>query len=518
MARGQVFSLPNQSANLIETSNKDEANAVAVLNPNDGVVYLKLNGPAGPTPSQWDWKLPSQSYGLFPGPWVSLGLYYLDQSGSGRSGELNVYDSQDKLYTPYIIAIGRAVQAAGTAVDISQGSQPANPPASTIRLWADGAGNLHYLSSTGVDKTILDTSTPLGGDLYGTIPNAHISVQANQNIQMSNSSYLLWTDASITRWNAAQLRLNGSAGVTIQGPLVIEGSSNLSVGGTSTLTGFVTHPAGASFGNVDISLIRTIYGMNNSIYITNNGSVWQMHGAFSADNTLTITGISYLAELHTSGYIYADGGHIYLYTGASQCHISVWNANQTRIYGALMIDGAAPNADLYLAGNGAHLQWNTGYWIGNNSTLITTNGNFQGSSAYYFGGASVNITWNGTYLNFSHSIQFNTPGNQIVWSNGSYISGNAGYVQGSQRALKHSVTPIADSELLAQVSDPRLHVTSYYWEGETKPNTGFIADEIAQVLPKNVVRNKNGEPSGYNPQEMIAILWGAVRELSKKVG
>jgi hypothetical protein len=174
MARGQVFTLPSAQASLIETLSKEEMDSVAVLNPNDGVVYLKLNGAAGPTPSQWDWKLPSQSYGLFPGPWISLGLYYLDQSGSGRSAELNVYDSSDKLYTPYIVAIGRAVQSAGTTMDISQGNQPQNPPAGTGRLWIDAQNNLHVLNSTGADQQEIDNNDAAGGHLTGIYPNPSI--------------------------------------------------------------------------------------------------------------------------------------------------------------------------------------------------------------------------------------------------------------------------------------------------------------------------------------------------------
>jgi len=148
---------------------------MAVLNPNDGFLYIKMNGPAGPAVSQWDWKLPSQSYGLFPGPWTSIGVYYIDQSGSNRSADINIYDSDQKLYLPSIIAIGRAVALAGSALDISQGTIPANPPASTVRLWVDGSGNLHKVDSVGADETILDNNSVLGGELHGTFGAAIIN-------------------------------------------------------------------------------------------------------------------------------------------------------------------------------------------------------------------------------------------------------------------------------------------------------------------------------------------------------
>src|SRR5215469_5415298 len=117
MPRGQVLTIPNGQAVLVTTLSREQKASVAMLNPNDGVVYVKLNGPALNTPTMWDWKLPSQSYGQFPGPWESLGAYYQDASGSGRTAEVNVYESDTQIAIPSFIAIGRAVEAAGTTVD-----------------------------------------------------------------------------------------------------------------------------------------------------------------------------------------------------------------------------------------------------------------------------------------------------------------------------------------------------------------------------------------------------------------
>src|SRR5215831_14061120 len=137
MPRGQIVDIPTGTGQLITTLSREEKESLAILNPNDGVVYIKLNGSSKDSPTLWDWKLPSQSYGQFPGPWQSLGLYYVDQSGSGRFAELNIYESDSQLAIPQIVAIGRAVQQAGTNVDITQGGQPQNPPSGTSRLWID---------------------------------------------------------------------------------------------------------------------------------------------------------------------------------------------------------------------------------------------------------------------------------------------------------------------------------------------------------------------------------------------
>src|SRR5215472_17386672 len=122
MARGQILTIPNQSGVLVTTLSREQKASLSMFNSNDG-----------PTQANWDWKVPSQSYCQLPGPWESLGVYHLDQSGSGRTAEVNVYELDSQISVPSFIAIGRAVEAAGTTMDISQGGQPANPPASTIR-------------------------------------------------------------------------------------------------------------------------------------------------------------------------------------------------------------------------------------------------------------------------------------------------------------------------------------------------------------------------------------------------
>src|ERR1043165_8041232 len=126
MPKGQNIILANSTGTLITAPNASENQSFAILNPNDGIVYATVDGAA--TPTNWDWKLPSQSYGLFPGPWQSVGLYFLDQSGAGRQGELTLYASDQKLIIPDIKSIGRALQAQLTTMDVTQGTQPANPP------------------------------------------------------------------------------------------------------------------------------------------------------------------------------------------------------------------------------------------------------------------------------------------------------------------------------------------------------------------------------------------------------
>jgi len=171
--------------------------------------------------------------------------------------------------------------------------------------------------------------------------------------------------------------------------------------------------------------------------------------------------------------------------------------------------------------NSNHMYWDNstlGQWgtVGNTFRHYSNNG-------YYFDLQPQSGTGFTRTGGNAPSIQYPTKDNQLGWPNGSYISGNAGYVQGSKRALKRAVEIVPDSHLLTLVADQRMPVSSFRWNESdhthhvNRRDLGFMADDIAVVLPDQVVRNEGGEPSGYNPQELTAILWGAVRALSSRV-
>lgn len=153
--------------------------SLSVLNPNDGVLYVSNNRAVESVAyGSWDWKVPSQSYAVLPGPWLSVGMLYVDQSGAGRSGEIISYYWTERIKIPIFYAIGRALAAASTAMDITQGTVPANPPAGTDRLWADASGNLWVVLSDGSTFKLADSNDPLGGVLTGTLPNPGMAANA----------------------------------------------------------------------------------------------------------------------------------------------------------------------------------------------------------------------------------------------------------------------------------------------------------------------------------------------------
>jgi hypothetical protein len=574
MARGQILTIPNQTSQLITTLSREQKASLSLLNPNDGICYVKLNSNAGPTVAAWDWKIPSQSYCQLPGPWESLGVYYLDQSGSGRTAEVNVYELDSQISVPSFIAIGRAVQQAGTTMDISQGAQPSNPPASTVRLWADGSGNLHILSPSGVDKTLVDSSTALGGDLYGTIPAAHINVQGSNQLQLNtnfgfqvngpnliysanNGSHLFWNGFG-GGWAGIQcgtILANGS--IAANGGITVPANQTISMrDGTSPIYWYDQ--------NHRIFCNNTVTGSENTMNFYEYGQfIWRCTSVNQTLMTLQTNGVLTVTApsgggLNSVGYVIAgtylqapvvyvpdnqayitsDGSKNLIVrcttfqvqnTGGTQAQAQVggvtidvngnnngsWNSSQAIQLGP----GSGEGITSQRVGGGNN-QFGIDFWTSSNKRGYFTNGGdfVLTNGSYCFGnGTSVKIQWNGTYFNFTNSIQFNTTGNQVNWPNGSYISGNAGYVQGSKESLKENIIALNDNDCLRQVTDPRMVVRSYTWPEDPRNSLGFMAEEVAEVLPLYVIRDEKNNPSGYVPQELVALLWGAVRNLNDRL-
>jgi hypothetical protein len=444
-------------------------------------------------------------------------MYFQDQSGASSTGQVVVYASMDKLEIPQFWSIGRALLTAGSTLDINTGSQPQNPPANTVRLWADGNGDLHILSGSGSDNLVYDSSNigavTLGGDLAGTISVGTVNLRNLSPISGrdtggtthrlsglwndNNPYYFLPTNASSIIFysdNSGQI-----ATLTHAGTLTINGYMNVN--------GNILY-FGAGSGNIT---------WNGSMLIASHSFMTVGIGYYFAGSSgIAITWNTANTTIQLTHNLELPNGHLYVGSVATGAHLSVWNANQLRVYGQLMVDGN----QLFFNNAAMQVTFATGYYINNpaGTSLINTNGNFQTTSNYYFGSTAVTIGWNGTYLALSHSLIFPATGNQVVWPNSSYISGTAGYVQGSRRDQKQNIVPVGDHRLSNQVLDPRLVVYSFEWKEDGKRGLGFMLDEMEQVLPAYVVKDEAGESVGYSIQELTAILWAALRDLTTRVG
>lgn len=590
--QGLQFTIPN---NTEQHQSYQATGSFVVYNPNDGVCFVATDRTA--SLQSWDYKIPSQSGGKFPGPINSyLSLYFQDQSGASSTSQVVVYASMDKLDIPHFWSIGRALLTAGSTLDINTGNQPQNPPQNSVRLWVDGTGTLHKLDATGVDEVMLDNSNyatyiggyVMGGDVQQTLNNTLVDrasggfTVARNNANTGNtlmpglnfaagggegiSSARSGTNVfGLTFWtnSAPRMYIDNAAGNIVT-------SGNLGVGILTQVSGVTrylylgdTNHYISDGSGIDHMSFTTYTGLF-SWYAVNTGREWMtltaggglyvhndLHSDRSNDSGYWYPGNSgnHYVGFDGSNWIFSSPGAIYtggdIQAGNYLGNFSLLHAARYAYSEQSMSVNTSGSNNGTLAssgdGNGLYFGGIGGGGSGEGIASKRTGGGNQFGLDFYFGwsvGVQMNgsgitiignnlffgtlngsnrIQWNGTYFNFSNSIQFNTTGNQVVWPNGSYISGNAGYVQGSQQELKQNIVVLDDAALLTQVIDTRMPVNSYNWPGDDRQSVGFMAEDVAQVLPLYVMRDDKGQPSGYVPQELTAILWGAVRSLDARV-
>jgi len=516
MAIGQIITVQSGTSQLITAKSHSEVQSLGVLNPNDGIVYIKLNGPATFQTPEYDWKLPSQSYGLFPGPWQSVGLYYQDESGTARSGDIDVYESDiQQPDIPAIVAIGRAVQGQSSAMDVVQGPQPGNPGAGVSRLWVDPSGHLNILQPNGTNYGVIDTNnlaanvgpvinnTALGGDLFGTVSNGHIGVQYGGQIGLRIANGTFQPHIQLDGSGNVMLWASGGAGFrwvnqanSLQW-MALDTSANLNVANNIQASGGTYYIGDQNHGIVNSG--------GNLIYLSSVGHqhfFWET-GSPATNATVNMGTANINGNAIVSGVTQTNP----IYFIDNQTQLERWNPGQLRMPsgGGLMIDfGSQTPATLQLnggsgGGGGPYIQWNySGFWLGSyNGGLImsgpliyfSNNGGlylqWTGSYFYFYGGS---IMTSGGYLYFQGSGSYylaSASGNMTIGGSALWIAGNCGvqgvgpgygfqapnsaaaygqgyanaWINASSRKFKDNIQPLDNP--IAIVLNPELHAVQY---------------------------------------------------------
>jgi len=514
MAIGQIVIIQsNQGTQVRIPSGNYLYPTIRVLNPNDGIVYVKEN--AGITNigyGAWDYKIPSQSFGVLPAEsqgWQNVGLWYTDQSGTNRPAEVTVYLSQQKLQEPAFVAIGRALIQQSTTVDIVQGSQPGNPGAGITRLWCDTLGHLNILQSNGTSYTVLDSNnastyiTPivnnaaLGADLFGTVSAGHISIAYGSAIYMRDST----------------------------------GGSHTAIAYASTgnqpIMGLYSAGGGIWILNAAGNAWQHQFQDNGNFLHTGNGTV---NGNFAVSGAGTVTGGLDVGSINTKG------GVAYFIDAT---HYIQWASPWWTLAGG---NGLLISANtLGLAGGAAQLGW-SGTWVSFNVPIIS------GGAVYMFGTTGAGFTaWDGTWLTTPNHIivQGNVRISQQFAAYGSYngsnfnafLCANANNYTGQGLAfswntwssLDHAtqyslrIDPVTDPlSIVNAISGYSYDHASIDAEGnpirteegviQTAPTYGFRPSEVAEYLPELVDENKEH----LDMMRMVVVLWEAVKELDAR--
>ena len=210
----------------------------------------------------------------------------------------------------------------------------------------------------------------------------------------------------------------------------------------------------------------------NSIYGFYNGS-WQTHQILAENNMYWYTAGTRRMSLSTSNLVVGN-----LTTGAPQMPFAAGSVG-------------APTYSFY----------------GDNDTGI-----YRQAANYLGIAAGGNLIANFGYSSPNKEIYF-----YGVPSTGSYntmrISTSTGriYYLSSGRKYKEQIT---DADLASVQLRPRR-----YWRNDDKEwQYGFVADELAEVLPEAITQyDKDGEPDNYDDRAIIAVLADKVNKLEKRV-
>ena len=182
----------------------------------------------------------------------------------------------------------------------------------------------------------------------------------------------------------------------------------------------------------------------------------------------------------------SGGGIAFANGGVTASAVGAWSS---------IIGGTQNNALLLWAGSGNEIRFVTNGG-GNERMRITSGGEI------YIAGTTDQGAYN---------LQVNGTG---VWGAGAYVNG-------SDANIKEDVAPISSSLNIVKQLNPVTFKYKENWSKDRSTQTGFIAQELQDVLQDEVylegIVNDSGEYLSVAYQNLIAILTKAIQELSAKV-
>jgi hypothetical protein len=194
-------------------------------------------------------------------------------------------------------------------------------------------------------------------------------------------------------------------------------------------------------------------------------------------------------------------------SGAMRMYFGVNNANSYTYIGSVK-SGTAYN-NLVLQPNGGNLLVGTTSADGQKGISLKPN----------FSEGSGQITFNRANT-ASTSFAFNFFNNASSVGNINYNNTSTAYVTSSDYRLKENIAPMTGA--LARVA--ALKPVTYSWKVDGSAGEGFIAHELAEVVPDCVTGEKDAVDADGNPvyqgidtSFLVATLTAAIQELNAKV-
>ena len=338
--------------------------------------------------------------------------------------------------------------------------------ASLFKVGSDSYANIINVSGSGY---IGINSAPVSGyrlNVNGDVRVQNSRVLAEQFVWYSNSSlgYIKWDDGQL--FNGVT-RISASANARLE----VTGSDNSTLFGVhSTSKENILVVTGSGRVSINPSDVTAVPTAELNVRSIGNSNVLKMERS-------DIAGVSMIARI------------------ATDCE---WNVN---------------SKDLLIVHNyGENVRFSQNGAVRFSSSLGTSRLEITGSdNSVLFG---IHSPSNADILTVTGSGRVG-----IGTSNPSYELDVGGTIQcttlieTSARQLKEDITP-QKSELNNIM---KLNPVDFNWKKDNKKSKGFIAEEVQEVYPELVAKNKDGRATGIEYAKMVSVLTQGMKELNKMV-